>query len=92
MPLFVFCPDVSTDASIIMARGKFEDGHQDVKNSRPLFETGDTRGKMTGRQTCLVVKAANQPEITNEKPSNPAQSHSHPHRGHDFADLIGSRG
>ena len=54
MPLKVFCPDVSTDASV-MARGKFEDGHQDVKNSRPPFETGDTRGKMTGRQTCLVV-------------------------------------
>ena len=54
MPLKVFCPDVSTVASV-MARGKFEDGHRDVKNSRPLFETGDTRGKMTGRQTCLVV-------------------------------------
>ena len=54
MPLKVFCPDVSTDASV-MARGKFEDGHQDEKKSRPPFETGDTRGKMTGRQTCLVV-------------------------------------
>ena len=37
---------------------------------------------------------ANRPEIIKEKPSNPAQSHSHPQRGHDrgdFAGLIGLR-